>query len=199
MSLLRLTTRVWNVAKVVNSTRYVRAFGSFARLHNVRAFSTSTNNKIVSKVDLANKEAKSRCVKAPIPKLRSDDDLRACYAIGGYFCYKTISVLDRKLGSYAREIVTDMGFLSKNSTKKGNKDTLSISLDRQDYEDFSKSQFSWENRRETLIKEQVLEHNGMVSKTQQPRLGMHATQDINTAIKNIETMLVIRNSVLYSE
>ena len=195
MSLLRLTTRVWNVAKVVNSTRYVWTFGSFAKPINIRAFSTLTNNK----PDLANKEAKSRCVKAPIPELRSDDDLEACYAIGGEFCYKIIGVLDEKLGSYAREIVTDMGFLYRNSQKKENKDTLKVSFDRHIYENFDKSEFLWKDKLQTLKREQILENNGTISKTHQTRLGMHATQDINTAIKNIETMLVIRNAVLYSE
>lgn len=200
MSLLCLTTRVSNllkVSKMVNSAKYVRAIGNFAKLNNVRVLSTSINNKLVSKVDLTNKEAKSLCVKAPIPELRLDYDLEACYVIGNNYCYKIIGILDQELGSLAEDIVIEVGLLLRNSKKKGGKDTLTLSLNTHIYENFSKTEFLWKDMLQKLVEKQILEKNGTVGKTQEKRLGGHAIQDINMAIKNIEIMLVIRNSILY--
>lgn len=159
-----------------------------------------SSTKTIPDVGLIGTLAKS------IPEIKPDYDLKACYVIGRNFCHKPIGEnLDKELGSFAGDIVASIGFLHRNSVKKGNKDVLGVSFDRHVYERFSDSEFVWKDRLQTLIEEGVLEHNGVnspfssISKTHQEKIAdKQKVKNIHTAIRNIEKMLVIRNSVLFS-
>lgn len=140
-----------------------------------------------------------------VPEIGSKDDLKVCFDIGRKFTYQAASQLDATLGKRAREIVTDMGFLSHRSKKKDGLDVITETFNRHDYDSFDQTELLWTNRVQELIDEGVLENregtpNPVLSAKKESALkDPQSIKNINMSIKNVATMLLIRDGVLYRE